>query len=110
MSFETDFSNGFSESQKISKPLSTSSEGSLDVNTNVVLRVECISRSSLKVKKPVVVTLQAYTGCNDTLSTQTLFLAEVCVLSVHAALDGLWDLGGFCSAGLQKIILPQGGA
>lgn len=31
--------------------MSTSSEGSLDANTNVVLRVECISRLSLKVNK-----------------------------------------------------------
>lgn len=50
MSLKSDSSNGFSEGPKTSKHLSTSSEGSLDVHTNVVLRVECISKSSLKVE------------------------------------------------------------
>lgn len=36
---------------RASNHMSTSSEGSLDVDTNVVLRVECISRLSLKVDK-----------------------------------------------------------
>lgn len=68
--------------------LSTTSEGSLDVNANVILRVECISRSSLKVRPTI--------STSDTACTLLRFYILAAVLQKFVCVQFLLRWAALC--------------